>query len=81
MVRAQDFLARSRARLRSKQHLALTRRYNEANPMENRDCDSAKLGLWVLDISLITAVCLLLFFPGINDTPVDTRPLHVEPAG
>lgn len=37
--------------------------------MENRGLGSGSLGLWLLDITLILAVCLLLFFRGIGDTP------------
>ena len=37
--------------------------------MESRGLESRRLGLWLLDISLISAVCLLLFFRGIGVKP------------
>jgi hypothetical protein len=37
--------------------------------MENRGLESRRLGLWLLDISLISAICLLLFFRGIGGMP------------
>ena len=37
--------------------------------MENRRLDSKRIGLCLLDITVILAVCLLLSFRGIRDTP------------
>ncbi|MGE5305101.1 MAG: ArnT family glycosyltransferase [Alphaproteobacteria bacterium] len=37
--------------------------------MENLRLDSKRLGLYLLDITLILVVCLLLFFRGIGDKP------------
>jgi 4-amino-4-deoxy-L-arabinose transferase-like glycosyltransferase len=37
--------------------------------MENQAFSRTRFVLWLLDISLISAVCLLLFFRGIGDTP------------
>jgi len=37
--------------------------------MEKRTLESERLGLWVFDVTIILAVCLLLFFRGIGTTP------------